>query len=77
MNDDFKFSKENLSFLIAVACLIYKFSFTKKIWIVSFTKRGHGERTSACFKNVHFIHDCCPLQQVAMAEKVSPCSIEV
>jgi hypothetical protein len=27
-------------------------------------------------KDAHFIHDCCPLQQVSMAEKVSACGVE-
>ena len=36
------------------------------------TKKTRREtRNGRCAENVHFIHDCCSLQQVAMAEKVS------
>ena len=67
MNDDFKCFKENQPFLASALFLILNL-----IFIQCFKEK---ERTRV--ENVHFIHDCCPLQQVAMAEKVSPCSIEV
>ncbi len=39
--------------------------------VTDFTfKKGQEEKTTYLHKTVHCIHDCSPLQQIAMAEKI-------
>jgi hypothetical protein len=69
MNDKFKFSRESQSFpttdVVAATPLL-----------ISHSKRSKKEKPVHLHKTVHCIHDCSPLQQIAMAEKIGNWSLK-
>jgi hypothetical protein len=67
MNDDFKFSKENQLFLVAASPAPLLISNMESF---RYKKRPRKENRAPKKYILHAIHDCSPLQQVAMAEKV-------
>jgi hypothetical protein len=69
MNDAFKFSRESqLAVIAAFAPFLLNWKFIESFRL---QKKGtHTKRRLAYHKKIHVIHNCSPLQQIAMAEKI-------
>jgi hypothetical protein len=69
INDEFKFSRESPSFLMTVVVAATPL-------LVSHLKKVKKRKTVNFHKTVHCTHDCSPLQQIAMAEKIGNWSLK-
>jgi hypothetical protein len=61
MNDDFKFSKENQSFLAVASAPALFLNGKLNRFVHKKRPREHGKAKPACHKHVHGVHNFSPL----------------